>query len=106
MTSSLVFGEEDHPTPITFPTWQRNTIMNYQFTQMNAKNKRKFFTCLRDEIDTSNSICSNRYFPQFGVTVGDFAVMQQLLATTRGKSDSSKQVEDASDRRGNIVRLP
>ena len=90
MDVNMVYKKEAFACPITYPTWQRTTIMYSQFRKLDAKHKRKFFACLRND-EKTGGICphmnSDCYFPHFGITIGDFALMQQLGACARSSKN-------------------
>ena len=70
---------------ITYPTWKKYIIISCFVENLRVKDKRQIFHIMRRSGD---ELTSDTFFPQYGVTAGEFAVWQVLSESrkTRRKS--------------------
>lgn len=68
---------------ITYPTWERYTVMAHIIFSLSIKDRRHIFTLVRSPPNTADL-----FFPKFGFTLGDFAVWY-TIGDVRGKTKAS-----------------
>ena len=61
-----------------YPTWKRNIVMERVVSQLRVKDKRLIFNLMRQP-----GVDENTFFPQYGMTAGEFAVWHILADTSR-----------------------
>lgn len=62
-------------TFITYPTWKKYIVLSYYVENLRVKEKRQLFQVMRKAFPDLNH---NSFFPQYGITAGEFAVWQVL----------------------------
>ena len=79
---------------ITYPTWKKYIIMSCFIEGLRVRDKRHIFHIMRKHFDTLDH---NSFFPQYGITAGEFAVWQVLSENrkTRTKKNETDIVEHA-----------
>jgi hypothetical protein len=60
---------------ITYPTWERYTILSDVISKLTIRERRKIFQLARMG---DNSFSPNVFFPEFGFTLSEFAVWYTL----------------------------
>ena len=72
-------------TFITYPTWKKYIVLSMFIENLRVKDKRQIFHIMRRTGDLDH----NSFFPQYGITAGEFAVWQVLSETrkTRRKNE-------------------
>ena len=60
---------------ITYPTWKKYIVVSYFIESLRVREKRQLFHVMRRHHDTLDH---NSFFPQYGITAGEFAVWQVL----------------------------
>jgi hypothetical protein len=74
---------QDERSFITYPTWEKYMILSCFIETLRVKEKRQLFHTMRrygQELD------HNCFFPQYGITAGEFAVWQVLSESRKGRS--------------------
>ena len=67
---------------ITYPTWKKYIILSCYIESLRVKEKRQLFHIMRR---FSASLDHNSFFPQYGITAGEFAVWQVLSDNRKGR---------------------
>lgn len=66
----------------TYPTWRKYIILSCFIESLRVKDKRQIFHIMRkSNIDLDH----DSFFPQYGITAGEFAVWQVLADTRKGR---------------------
>ena len=75
-------------TFITYPTWKKYIVRSCFIENLRVKDKRQIFHIMRRSAEVLDH---NAFFPQYGVTAGEFAVWQVLSENrkTRRKTESA-----------------
>lgn len=75
-------------TFITYPTWKKYIVMSCFVEGLRVKEKRQLFHIMRRHHDILHH---DSFFPQYGITAGEFAVWQVLSENrkTRRRTDGS-----------------
>ena len=82
-THTLTHMERDL---ITFPTWERYTVLAAKVRDLSMKEKRVIFQVLREDPNPSGDLL----FPEYGFTLSEFSVWH-VLGECRRKSNSTKR---------------
>ena len=67
---------------LTYPTWERYTVLSRAIAGMTTRERRQIFTIVRAAGTTSPDL----FFPGSGFTLAEFAVWYTLGDTTRRRS--------------------
>lgn len=67
---------------ITYPTWERYTVLAHCISQLNIRDRRRIFQIARS-VDHD---WSNVFFPEYGFTLSEFSVWYTLGDRRRDKS--------------------
>lgn len=70
----------DERTLITYPTWERYTVLSHSIAQLSIRQRRHIFQLARN-----STALTDLFFPHYGFTFAEFAVWY-TLADTRRKS--------------------
>ena len=73
---------------ITYPTWKKYIVLSYFIENLRVKEKRQLFHIMRRH---DSILDHNSFFPQYGITAGEFATWQVLSEhrKTRRRTDAS-----------------
>jgi hypothetical protein len=63
---------------ITYPTWERYTVLAHSITNLSVKDRRRVFQLTRQFC-----MSPDLFFPEFGFTLGEFAVWYTLSDSRR-----------------------
>lgn len=66
---------------ITYPTWEKYTVLAHTIANLSIKDRRHIFQLARN----SKHVCPDLLFPAFGFTLSEFAVWY-TLGDSRRKS--------------------
>ena len=66
---------------ITYPTWEKYTVLAHTIANLSIKDRRHIFQLARN----SKHVCPDLLFPTFGFTLSEFAVWY-TLGDSRRKS--------------------
>lgn len=80
-----MFSERDL---ITYPTWERYTVLSHVITNLTIRQRRQIFLLSRT---SAQSFSPDIFFPQFGFTLSEFAVWYILGDKGRKKSKKPSQ---------------
>lgn len=80
---------------LTYPTWERYTILAHVVNRLSVRDRRQIFQLMRRAENTPNL-----FFPAYGVCLAEFAVWH-VLGDTRRKT--KKQAESAAKRHSESV---
>lgn len=67
---------------LTFPAWERYTVLSHHIQNMSIRDKRVVFATVRSLREPSGDL----FFPHFGFTFSEFAVWHVLSDTRRQKN--------------------
>lgn len=59
---------------LTYPTWERYTVLSHVISNMTIRDRRIVFQHTRSHA----TCCEDVFFPRFGFTLGEFAVWYTL----------------------------
>lgn len=59
---------------ITYPTWEKYTVLAHAITKLSIKDRRHIFQLARN----AEHVCPDLLFPEFGFTLSEFAVWYTL----------------------------
>lgn len=71
---------------ITYPTWKKYLILSSYIEHLRVRDKRQIFHIMRRQGD---SLTHNHFFPQYGITAGEFATWQILSDNRKTRSARS-----------------
>lgn len=71
----MLGGDEHSRSFITYPTWKKYIVMSCCVEALRVKEKRQLFHIMRRH---SSTLDHNSFFPQYGITAGEFAIWQVL----------------------------
>ncbi len=76
---------QNEHTFITYPTWKKYIVISCFVETLRVKDKRHLFHVMRK----SNNLSHNTFFPNYGITAGEFAIWQILSESkkTRRKEE-------------------
>lgn len=74
---------------LTYPTWEKYTVLAKVISSLSIRDRRQIFQICRQN---SAAFCCDLFLPQFGFTVGEFAVWH-TLGENRRKSRRSELQE-------------
>lgn len=85
---------------ITYPTWQKYMVLSCFIEALRVREKRHIFQVMR----RSHALTHDTFFPQYGITAGEFAVWQVLAESRKCRrktslSGSKKLAEEAAAER-------
>ncbi len=69
---------------ITYPTWERYTVLSHSILQLSVRERRQIFLLARNA--TLQNPSQDLFFPSFGFTLAEFAVWYILGDTRRKKN--------------------
>lgn len=69
--------------PLFYPTWAKYQVLLSFTSSMHIRDRRQVFVAIRSHRSTVNE---NSFMPHFGLTVGEFCVMQVLPAASSGRA--------------------
>ena len=73
---------QNERTFITYPTWKKYIVLSCFIEALRVKEKRQLFHIMRRHNETLDH---NSFFPQYGITAGEFAVWQVLCESRKGR---------------------
>ena len=59
---------------ITYPTWKKYMVLSRFIEELRVREKRHIFQIMR----RSSELSHDTFFPEYGITAGEFAVWQVL----------------------------
>ena len=71
---------------VTFPTWERYTVLSHVISQMSVRDRRHILLIARSFADMSADI----FFPREGITLAEFAVWYTLGDSSRRRSKKNR----------------
>ena len=71
---------------LTYPTWERYTILSSRIAQLSVRDRRNIFQLVR----RTDAPTPDVFFPDYGFTLAEFAVWH-ILGDTRRKTPTRKQ---------------
>ena len=76
---------------ITYPTWKKYIIISYFVESLRVRDKRHLFQIMRK----SPMLTHDTFFPNYGITAGEFAIWQILSESRkpRKKAESHEKSE-------------
>jgi len=78
---------QDERSFITYPTWKKYMILSCFIETLRVKDKRQLFHIMRRY---GKDLDHNCFFPQYGITAGEFAVWQVLSESRKGRKKDEK----------------
>lgn len=78
---------------ITYPTWERYTILAHRIASLTIRERRTIFQLLR----AHENVQGDLFLPEYGFTVGEFAVWH-LLGEHRRKSRKKQSASQSQMR--------
>lgn len=73
-----------HPDPttlLTYPTWERYTVLSHVITRLSVRDRRAIFQLARAWPGASPDL----FFPGYGITLSEFAVWYTLGEPRKGR---------------------
>lgn len=70
---------------ITYPTWERYTVLAHSISKLSIRDRRRIFQIARGIHGDWNNV----FLPEFGFTISEFAVWYTLGDTRRKESRTS-----------------
>lgn len=74
---------------ITYPTWKKYIVISCAIEKLRVKDKRHLFHVMRK----SDELTHNTFFPEYGITVGQFAIWQILSENKRNRRSKVSETE-------------
>jgi len=74
----------------SYPTWERYTVLSHVISNLTIRDRRIIFQTARTSADSS----PNLFFPSYGFTLSEFAVMHTLGETRRRPCKRKKEGRD------------
>lgn len=75
---------------LTYPTWERYTVLSNAITNLSIKERRHIFQAIRKEEASQDS-----FFPAYGFTLSEFAVWHVLGDSKRSHAKKGKKKGDS-----------
>ena len=85
---------QDERSFITYPTWKKYMILSCFVETLRVKEKRQIFHIMRRYGPELNH---DSFFPQYGITAGEFAVWQVLSESRKGRMTKKSDDKGSSE---------